>query len=346
MRAAWLIAGLGVGCLGTLGIQWLQGGDEPDISAVEEVVALATATATVADLTEEAEWDGALGYRSEFTVSGSGGTVTAAPQPGTHISRGEAVIHIDAEPVVLFYGTIPPYRALSEGDSGADVQQLEANLVELGYDPDGTVSVDTEFTGYTTAMVSRWQEDVGLTVDGVVDPSDLALAEGPIAVVTATKPGVSAGGALVTAAPLDSLGVTVEVAIGEAGNWQEGQAVTVITADSSEWAAQVADVGTTPTEAPDGSATISVLVEMDSNDATELLAGSVTVRTVTDAVYGALVVPSRSLVALAEGGFAVEKVTDDGAPNLVGVTIGTFDDGLVEVVEGDLVEGDQVVVPA
>ena len=77
----------------------------------------------------------------------------------------------------------------------------------------------------------------------------------------------------------------------------------------------------------------------------ELLVGPVTVLSIGEAIEGATVIPTRALVTLAEGGFAVEKVGDDGSTALVGVELGTFDDGVVEVVEGDLAPGDDVVVP-
>ncbi len=64
-----------------------------------------------------------------------------------------------------------------------------------------------------------------------------------------------------------------------------------------------------------------------------------------EVVADAVVVPTRALVALEEGGFAVQKATVSGDMELVGVEIGTFDDGLVQITAGDLVPGDQVVVP-
>jgi hypothetical protein len=56
-------------------------------------------------------------------------------------------------------------------------------------------------------------------------------------------------------------------------------------------------------------------------------------------------VPTRALVSLSEGGFAVEVRTPDGSTRLVGVELGVFDDGVVEVIAGDVTPGDDVVVP-
>ncbi len=61
----------------------------------------------------------------------------------------------------------------------------------------------------------------------------------------------------------------------------------------------------------------------------------------------ALSVPVTALVGRSGGGFAVEVVRDGGRRELVAVTLGLFDgtDGRVGV-EGDLGEGDDVVVPS
>ena len=60
---------------------------------------------------------------------------------------------------------------------------------------------------------------------------------------------------------------------------------------------------------------------------------------------GVLAVPVEALVALAEGGYAVEVAGSGGTTTLVGVNIGAFATGLVEVT-GELHEGDAVVVPS
>ena len=58
----------------------------------------------------------------------------------------------------------------------------------------------------------------------------------------------------------------------------------------------------------------------------------------------ALTVPARALVALIEGGYAVEVISQDGNSEYRAVQIGEFADGWVEIA-GDVAEGDQVVVP-
>ena len=56
--------------------------------------------------------------------------------------------------------------------------------------------------------------------------------------------------------------------------------------------------------------------------------------------------PVNALVALLEGGYAVERSRDDGTSTLVGVELGLFQDGWVEVRGDGLDEGDAVAVPS
>ena len=70
-----------------------------------------------------------------------------------------------------------------------------------------------------------------------------------------------------------------------------------------------------------------------------------TVSVVTSAAPGVTAVPVDALLALAEGGYAVERPVAGGGTELVAVEVGAFADGWVQVT-GDLAEGDDVVVPA
>ena len=65
----------------------------------------------------------------------------------------------------------------------------------------------------------------------------------------------------------------------------------------------------------------------------------------TEVRKGVLAVPVNALLALAEGGYAVE-VERDGPRQLFGVRTGLFAEGQVEVTGGGLRAGDLVVVPA
>ena len=64
---------------------------------------------------------------------------------------------------------------LRRGSRGAEVEQLQADLVALGYDPG---PVDGIFGGGTESAVKAFQSARGLSVDGLVgDQTRAALAE-------------------------------------------------------------------------------------------------------------------------------------------------------------------------
>ena len=83
----------------------------------------------------------------------------------------------------------------------------------------------------------------------------------------------------------------------------------------------------------------------DPESAQGLDQAPVDVEVVSDRADDVLAVPVTALLALAEGGYAVEVVTDDGSTVLVAVDPGLFADGFVEVTSDSLQAGMEVVVP-
>ena len=127
---------------------------------------------------------------AEETIPGltnrHGGTVTAIPGPGI-FEQGDILYWVDAEPVVLLYGEVPAYRTMRDQRGtnleGEDILQLEIALADLGYDPDGTVTVDGEYTQKTEEMVERWEEDIGALSDGTIALGDVIFSRGPVEVL-------------------------------------------------------------------------------------------------------------------------------------------------------------------
>lgn len=74
----------------------------------------ATDKVTRMTLTETADLDGVLGYGTATPIEAlGGGRITWLPSPGAEVRRGEPVIRVDDEPVVLLYG-----RCRCTGPSG------------------------------------------------------------------------------------------------------------------------------------------------------------------------------------------------------------------------------------
>ncbi|MGC2241446.1 MAG: peptidoglycan-binding protein, partial [Acidimicrobiia bacterium] len=91
-------------------------------------------------------------------------------------------------------------------------------------------------------------------------------------------------------------------------------------------------------------ATFEVTVALDDPSvAADIDEAPVTVDVITDRADGVVAVPVEALLALSEGGYAVE-VADGDSTRLVSVDPGFYANGLIDV-DGDLSPGDRVVVP-
>ena len=75
---------------------------------------------------------------------------------------------------------------LVKGDSGAEVKQLQENLIKLGYSC-GAVGADGDFGSGTLKAVKAFQKDNKLTVDGVVGEITLAAIKAQLAKLSALE---------------------------------------------------------------------------------------------------------------------------------------------------------------
>jgi Putative peptidoglycan binding domain len=314
----------------------------------------ATAEVTRRDLAEHEELDGTLGYGDSSQISlGATGTITALPALGSVIDRGQAVAEVDGLAVPLLLGDRPLWRQLdANAADGVDIQELEANLVALGFATSDTLTVDQDWTSATTTAVQDWQESLGRDQTGVVVPGDVVVLPAPVRV--SAHPGAvgnPAGGPV-----LEVTGTTRVVGIDLDATKQSlvgvDQTVEVVLPDTITTTGKITSVGSVAQAggdadgdgSPDG-ATIEVLVALDDPAAGGSLdQAPVTVRVVTSVAQGVLAVPVNALLALADGSTVVERVDGDGTTDRVPVETGAFADGWVEVT-GDLAEGDDVVVP-
>ncbi len=321
-------------------------------------------------------YDGTLEVgATETVVSGLSGVVTAAAEPGDVLEAGDTIVRIDDEPVIVMYGEVPMYRALEVDDEGADVKQLEIFLALGGYDDDNLLTVDETFTSATADAVTVWQEELGIEdPDELVDGRFVVVA-GPIEVIDVASVGdtVRDGGAIATVAIDETTTATVDdgdarpistateaaspvvelsVVADEIDRFEVGQLTEIEAADGSVYPGTVTDVGTVAVnDSPDPNAEPGVPVTIELDPGTEVLAGPAEVRLTDSETVDAIAVPTRALLALAEGGQAVEVASSDsGESRLVGVELGIFADGWVEVLsdtEGGAIQvGTEVVVPS
>jgi hypothetical protein len=128
---------------------------------------------------------GTLSYAGSQTVYNRlSGTITWVPAVGRVIHAGQTLFDVDNKPVMLMDGATPAYRELSSTDvSGPDVYELNKNLVDLGYDPDGIV-VDDEWQDATTAGIDELQYRLGATETGSLTLGQVVFLPGPQMVQT------------------------------------------------------------------------------------------------------------------------------------------------------------------
>lgn len=342
-RTAIAAAGLIAAAMVGLAVWITQGtaAAEPD---AEAPATLDTAAVEVRTLQVTEQLSGTLGYGEERAIGSTApGTLTAAPEAGTLVARGDILFEVNGEPTALLIGEMPAWRHLAEGVSGPDVEQLEQNLVELGHGAELEVDEDWETT--TTAAVKAWQEAAGMVVDGRVDLGEIVFE--PDAVIVAAveaSRGASVGpGTPVLRVTGTDRVVTSSLPADRRDGVDVDDQVEVELGDGSVVTAKVTHIDTAPTTAQDGSQSYVLRLKLgeDAADATD---GPVSLRLVRQTRDDVMAVPVNALLALLEGGYAVERVNADGGTELVAVEVGLFADGWVEV-RGDLAAGDEVVVP-
>jgi multidrug efflux pump subunit AcrA (membrane-fusion protein) len=304
------------------------------------------------DLSSQVPDTATLGYAGSYTVQGlGGGTLTWLPPTGQVISQGQVLYRVDnGTPVVLLYGSVPAWRMLDEGLTGADVAQLNHDLVALRYADSSEISALgwDYFSRETAYGVQRMESAAGassppgsLPLGSVVfEPNAIRVSN-----VLGSLGALAAGQVL--AATSDQHVVTIPVSTSEESGIAVGDPVTVTLPNGASTPGKISSVGTVAT-GTSTNATIQVTVTLTHPSVAGTLdQAPVTVYVTVATASNVLVVPVAALLAQSSGGYAVEVIGTGDTRRLVPVTVGIFDDnsGLVQVT-GALTPGQQVVVPA
>jgi hypothetical protein len=332
---------------GVAGVTALGGDDPPpaEEDTGEPAAEQTTVEVVRRDLARVEELDGTVGHGdSTPLVLSTEGTLTALPAPGDVIEPGDVVAEVDGLPIIALEGAFPLWRTLGPGvEDGKDVLQVEYVLASLGYAQEYDVTVDDDWTSATTDAVEAFQADHGQDDDGEIDVGELLFLDGPVQVADVSgvlgQPATEAGIAVTST----EQSVHVDLDTADADLLDVGDRVAVELPTGREVAGEVTEIGAAQTDDSTGAATLPVTVTLD--DAPQLADGTpVDVNVEVAAAENVLAVPAEALLALAEGGYAVEVADSSGATHLVGVTVGVFADGMVEI-EGDIQAGADVVVP-
>lgn len=355
-RGRWVVPGAVIVVAVGVALAWRAGVFSPADASAGQQGGSPPATAQVVrrDLSSTTPLSATLGYAGSYTVSGAGGTLTSLPAPGQVISQGQVLYETgNGSPVVLLYGTVPEWRAMQAGVTGADVAQLNHDLVALGYASIADVSAAgwDYFSAETGYGVQQLEEHLGVTSPSaslspgqvVFEPAALRVSQ-----LTGSLGGAAAGPVL--QATSDQQVVTIALDTSMESQVQVGDDVSITLPDGASTPGVVSAVGTVATTSVGQNGpvtTIPVTVTLtDPAAAGNLDETPVTVYITTASVHDVLTVPVTALQAQPGGTYDVEAVGAGDARHWVPVTVGpVFDDnsGLVEV-HGALTPGQRVVV--
>ena len=305
------------------------------------------------DLSSQTQVPGTLGYAGTYSVvNQASGTVTSLPSIGQVVTQGHVLYDVGLNPVVLLYGQTPASRTLSEGMTGADIEELNADLVALGYVTSTELNPTSDtFTSATTTGVKKLQAVVGVAQTGTLTLGEAAFEPSAVRVtsVSATLGGPVQAGQSVLTATSTTRQVSISLDADQQAEVAVGDHVTISLPNNQTTTGTVTSVGTVATTpASGGTPTVTVLANPTDPAATGAWdQAPVNVTITTGTVANAVVVPVDALLAEPGGGYAVEVVDPTGIHHLVTVTLGLFDDalGIVQVTSG-LTVGQHVVVPA
>lgn len=362
MRKAWLLAAAAIVLAVTVagGVVALSSPKQATPAGQDPLAN--TATVEKGKLSAMVSMDGTLTYRarsdgSPYSVfNWARGIYTELPDDGDTVGCGGVLYRVDEHPVLLLCGATPVYRPLSEGERGPDVTELNANLVDLGYATRAQLDRSSNYYSWETALaLEKLQSKLGEDRTGALGLGQAVfLPESVrIAKVAGELGGSASPGAQVLYATSDTPEVQVALDPSYQGEVVTGDVALITLPGNASVTGKVDRLGRVA-QVPAGQsnnvgqATIPAFISLDDPaKARGLDSAPVRVEITTGGVDNALSVPVTALVGKAGGGFAVEVVRDGGRRELVAVKLGLFDSagGRVQV-EGDLHEGDLVVVPS
>lgn len=382
-RKRWLLAGAAV-----LAVATATGGVAVMSSAKQATAAarqLPVGTAQVQRRTLSAmvSQAGTLTYRARSdgspysVINHARGTYTKLPAAGQVIAQGHLLYRVNDRPVVLLHGSTPAYRTLSAGASGPDVEELNADLVALGYATSAQLSPKSaSFGPATTAAAMKLQAALGVTQNGTLTLGQVVFEPSAVRVtsVSAQLGGSTQAGETVMQGTSTTRQVQVALSASQQTSMAVGDRVSITLPNNHTTGGVVSSVGAVATcpassgsggpgssSAAPGTDTCS---SGNSGNTTPTIAVGVTpshpaatgrwdqapvqVGITTASVPDALVVPVTALLARSGGGYAVEVVGAGARNHLVPVSLGLFDDaeGVVQVTASGLAVGQDVVVPS
>ncbi|MEU7756968.1 peptidoglycan-binding domain-containing protein [Micromonospora sp. NPDC049171] len=255
---------------------------------------------------------------------------------GAQPRTGASIVVTDADPQPAPAAGGEPASRPSTSPSTSAALPPTTRRVVVGAD-------DDVLTTAMTSAIRRWQRDNRLPVTGRIDVGDVLVLPGAIRVDSlAVQLGDPAQAPLMAVTPTAKV-ITVPVEAARAATINRGDTVTVALPEGAT-TGKVTAVGTALKVEEGGldgappKLTVTVTVD-DPGKIARLDSAEVPVDFVGETREGVLAVPVGALVALSEGGYAVQVA----GGTLVAVETGMFAKGLVEITGEGLTEGTNVV---
>lgn len=268
-------------------------------------------------------------------------TITSIMAANTAIQQGDVLYTVDGAPIVALDGALPAWRTMSTSSTdGADIAQLEANLVALGYDPDLRITVDNHFDSATRTMVKAWQQGLGVEPTGTVTLGSVAFLPSSTTVsavnqIVGAKVGDGDTVLTLSAATQD---VVVDVPAGDEAQVVPGLAVAIGNIEGTVSRLRSAD--------RNGSVVVQAVIAPASaiENATGGSTVKVTLTLQNDA--GVLIAPAEALVSRLDGTYAVQAQTSDGTTKWLTVELLGVSGGNIAIRGAGVSEGTVLLLPA
>ncbi|MER6011624.1 peptidoglycan-binding domain-containing protein [Streptomyces bluensis] len=205
---------------------------------------------------------------------------------------------------------------------------------------------DGVLTSSLVAAIKRWQQSAGMPPTGVLGVGDLSVLSGAVRVESVQAQLADAADGTVLTVTSTVKSVTVPVEAGEAGSMKRGDSVAVSLPDDSTTQGTIIAIGNTVqrSDSEGGSGpgqpqlTVGIALR-DTAAVRKLDSAPVRVRFTSETRKDVLSVPVGALLALREGGYAVQLP----GGRLVAVKTGMFSKGLVEISGSGIEAGTKVV---
>jgi peptidoglycan hydrolase-like protein with peptidoglycan-binding domain len=272
---------------------------------------------------------------------------------------------------VLMFGDVPAWREFQFGMSpGVDVNQLEQNLLALGYGSTESLNIDQIFDAETAAAITKMQVDLGIVATGRIAFGDVTFLPGTSVVESSPSfpslgSAIALGSTLISLTPIErtetqiaqngNISMTSEslqrvettIEVADQDLIDIGSEVRIELPDESIVTGAVIEIGSIAV-VPQGGQNdpyleVTVAIQGDA-DLYEWTGAPVTASITKTLAENTLAAPVTSLLALLGGGYALE-IIQPNSTRLVPVEAGVYADGWVEVTGQGLEDGVEVVTP-